>query len=277
MPRYKDLFLYNDIYIGNDSQQFSALCIEINPKLVYVSFEGTDQLISGWEEDFAMAYKFPVKAQIEAIKYLNKHFTFKRCKIILGGHSKGGNLALVSGMYCNFLVRHKIIQIYSYDGPGLRKKQIDSKRFKRIEKRFIHVIPHNSLVGILLRHKNDFVVVKSNTVGVMSHFAETWEFDDKDFKKVKLSGTTKIVDSGLISWLDKYDEEERELFVKELFKLFRNNNITSIIQIIDEPKLLLKMIKDVKNIDDKVYDMIKELVDILLDYSKKSILSLLKR
>ena len=50
--RYGDLLLYNYSYIGNDKQQFSAITIEINKRLVYVSYEGTDQLISGWKEDF---------------------------------------------------------------------------------------------------------------------------------------------------------------------------------------------------------------------------------
>ena len=46
--RYGDLYLYNYVYETDDEQQFSALTIEISPKLVYVSFEGTDHLVSGW-------------------------------------------------------------------------------------------------------------------------------------------------------------------------------------------------------------------------------------
>ena len=60
---------------------------------------------------------------------MNAHFTFKDCKLILGGHSKGGNLALVAAMYSNFLVRNKIIEIYSYDGQGLLEEQLNSSRY----------------------------------------------------------------------------------------------------------------------------------------------------
>jgi len=39
--------------------------------------------------------------------------------MIIGGHSKGGNLALIAAMYCNFFIRRKIINVYSNDGPGI--------------------------------------------------------------------------------------------------------------------------------------------------------------
>ena len=69
--RFKDILLYNYKYIYSDDSQFSVLTFELNKKLVYVSFEGTDKLISGWIEDCKMAYEFPVTAHEYAINYLN--------------------------------------------------------------------------------------------------------------------------------------------------------------------------------------------------------------
>ena len=54
--RYGDLLLYNYVYKSNGESQFGALSIDINKNLVFVSFEGTDQLISGWREDFMLTY-----------------------------------------------------------------------------------------------------------------------------------------------------------------------------------------------------------------------------
>lgn len=275
--RYKDLFLYNDIYITDEEQQFSALCIEIEPKLVYVSFEGTDQQISGWEEDGKMIYKFPVKAQKQAIKYLNKHFTFKNCKIIVGGHSKGGNLALVSAMYSNFLVRRKIVQIYSYDGPGLRRKQIISKRYKKAEDKLRHIIPNYSIVGLLLRHTNNYMVVKSRKMGIMAHDAQSWQVDGDDFVKVKLSMSSKVLDHGILTWLDNYNEQERKEFVKELFQIFKKHNVTSLLQFVEEPRLLIKLMKDTSNMDPIIKEMIKELVEILKEYSKQAVVTTISK
>ena len=275
--RYQALYMYNDTYIGDDSQQFSAICIEITPSLVYVSFEGTDQRISGWEEDAKMAYMFPVKAQKHAIRYLNKHFTFKKCSIIVGGHSKGGNLSLVASMYCNQLVRNKIVEIYSFDGPGLTKKMIDSNRYKRIENRFYHVVPHNSVVGMLMRNGNNDIVIKTTGTGILGHYAEKWQFEDYKFKRVKLSRSSRIVYNGIQTWVDKYSKKEFKLFTQQVFSLFKKENVTSLLEIFEHPKILINIYKNTHDLDPIVSNMVKDLIDILVDYSKEAFTSIFKR
>ena len=177
--RYGKLYLYNYSYIGDDRQQFCAITIEINKKLVYVSYEGTDALISGWHEDFEMSYKFPVLSHRRAIDYLNRHFLFNNKDIILGGHSKGGNLAMVAGMYANFWVKDRIVKIYVNDGPGLRKKEIKSKCFKSIEHKLVSIIPNYSIVGLLFRHSDNYRVIKSTKKGIYAHDMATWIVHDK--------------------------------------------------------------------------------------------------
>jgi hypothetical protein len=275
--RYKNLLVYNYTYVGNDSAQFSAISIEINPKLIYVSFEGTDHLISGWEEDFKMSYMFPVDAQKKAIQYLNKHFIFKNCKLIVGGHSKGGNLALISSMYSIYFVRNKIEATYSYDGPGLRKEQFESDRYKKIESKFKHIIPNYSIIGLLLRHSDNYIVVKSNRMGIMAHDARYWQVTDTDFVRVELSKFSKILDQGLLRWMDRYDNLQREKFVVEVFNMFRRTNITSLTDITNNYELLLKIIKDISNVDKVVAKMLKELVGILIECNKENIIFYIKK
>lgn len=207
--RYKDLLLFNYEMIVNDIEQFSALSIEVSPKLIYVSFEGTDDLVIGWKEDFEMCYKFPVKSQRSAINYMNAHFTFKDCKLILGGHSKGGDLALVAAMYSNFLVKNKIIEIYSYDGPGLLEEQLNSARYKKIEDRFTHIIPNNSVVGLML-YSTKNRVIKTNYVGVLSHFALNWQVDENDLIDDNLKQSSIDLKDRMDKWLEKYNKEEKD-------------------------------------------------------------------
>lgn len=271
--RYKNLLMYNDIYIGDDKQQFSAVCIEINPKLIYVSFEGTDQLMSGWEEDCKIAYEFPIPAHRQAIKYLNKNFLFRDCNIIVGGHSKGGNLALVSSMYAFSIVRNKIIEVYSYDGPGLRNKQFNSKRYKDIKSKYIHIIPNNSVVGLLFRHDNDYKVIKSNRFIIMAHNVLTWQIDGDKFVEAELSGFSKLLDEVITTWLDKYDDNERKKFVTYIFKIFQDNNITSLIQIMDNYKLIIDLVKDAGSSDSIVKDITKDFVKVLVECNKNYIKS----
>ena len=268
--RYKDLLLFNYEMIVNEVEQFSALSIEIKPKLIYVSFEGTDDLVIGWKEDFEMCYKFPIKSQRSAINYMNAHFTFKDCKLILGGHSKGGNLALVAAMYSNFLVKNKIIEIYSYDGPGLLEEQLNSSRYKKIEDRFIHVIPNNSVVGLML-HSTKNRVIKTNHVGVLSHFALNWQVDENDLIDDELKKSSIDLKNRMDAWLDKYSKEEKKKFVTEMFDIFKKHNINSLIQIARNPKLFLKLLSDSSKVDTTTNTMFKEFIDMVKTFFFKNV------
>lgn len=267
--RYGNLLLYNDVYIGDESSQFSAVCIEISPFLTYVSFEGTDELLSGWEEDCRMAYKFPVEAQTYAMKYLNKHFTIAPTNIIVGGHSKGGNLALVASMYANRIVRHKIKEVYSYDGQGLRQKQLESLKYKRLKSKYKHIVPNNSIIGMLLRNDGNNIVVKTNTVPGFSHNILAWQIDDIDFKKATLNKNSYNFNKRFTSWLTKYTDDERKQFVDEVFKIFRENNIVSLKDIMNNYKLVFDIIKSTNTIDQVIKDMAKDLVNVLIKNEKK--------
>ena len=65
--------MYNYKYIWDTDTQFGAVCFKVKKKFIYVAFEGTDNLLSGWKEDFQMAYEFPVPSQKLAVKYLNEN------------------------------------------------------------------------------------------------------------------------------------------------------------------------------------------------------------
>lgn len=266
--RYGDLLLYNYSYIGDENQQFSALTIEINKRLVYVSYEGTDHLISGWKEDFMMMYKFPVLAQRRAIDYLNKYFLFNNKHIILGGHSKGGNLAMVAGMYANYFVKERIVRIYCNDSPGLRKRELESKYYKSIEDRLIHIIPNYCLVGLLLRHGDNYDVIRSTRRSVYCHDMSTWVVRDCKLERAELSDFSKILDEGMIKWLDKYSDEEREKFVLALFMIFDRAGIDSLTDIVLNKRLILKLVKEAQEIDKTTSDMIKDFVSVMFNYFK---------
>lgn len=266
--RYKDLLVYNYSYVGDNRQQFSAITIEINKRLVYVAYEGTDQLISGWKEDFMMSYKFPVLSQRRAIDYLNRHFLFNNKYIILGGHSKGGNLAMVAAMYANFLVKDRIVKVYNNDGPGLRKREIESKYYKSIEDRLVHIIPNYSVVGLLLRHTSKYNVVRSTKRSIYAHDLSTWVVRDGKLVEIELSSFSKILDEGMIRWLDKYDDSKREMFVDALFMVFDRAGVVSLTDVLENKKLILKLVMETKGIDKETRNIMKDFVYVLFRYFK---------
>lgn len=261
--RYKNCIFSNYIYEANDDVQFSAICIEYKKGYVFVSYEGTDQMISGWKENLLLSYEFPTLSHVKAINYLNRHFTFSSKKIILGGHSKGGNFALVAGMCCNFLVKSKIQKIYNIDGPGLLEKEINSNRFRKIEDRYVHIIPDNSIIGIILNNKND-VVVKSNVKGPLAHDIFYWEVDNYNFKNAKLSTFSDGLHKGILNFLDNHSQVELELVINDLNMLCKRAGVVSILDFKEDNKKIVKLINEAKKLNKVSRTVLYELLNIFI-------------
>lgn len=266
--RYNSLKLHNYERIINEYEQFGAVCIDISDDLMYVSFEGTNEAVIGWKEDFELAYKFPTPSQDDAIIYLEKVVAFKNKRIIVGGHSKGGNLALISSLYSNFWVKNKIEKIYSNDGPGYLKEQLESSTFSKIKDRYVHIVPHNSVVGILLYNTN-YKVISSNGLGILGHDALSWQVDDVTFIDDVLNKRSEDFRDSLITWLEKYNEEERKRFIDELFMTLEDNNINSLIDVKKEKlSSIYKIIKSSSKMSPDSKKMLSALIALIFsDYS----------
>ena len=255
--RYKDILLSNYRYITSLDSQFSSLVFDINKHLKFIGFEGTDEYISGWKEDAYLAIKFPVDAQKYAIKYLNEVVSLFDKKIIIGGHSKGGNLALVAGMYARGYIKPKIKIIYSNDGPGLRMQEWTSRNYKTIQKKYIHIIPNYSLVGVML--KNDaYHVVESTKKNVLAHSASSWMIEDDHFKITTQSESSKKLENSINKLLDDTTDQELESIIKAIFMSLERAGIVYVKDILNF-KAILDIIKSTKNIDKKIK---KELINI---------------
>ena len=257
--RYKDIEISNYVYIATENEQFSAITFKINKKLIYVAYEGTDHLMVGWKEDFELAYKYPIKAQIHAMKYLKKTVKIFGPKVIVGGHSKGGNLALISAMELNILKKIKIKKIYSNDGPGLRQKQFKSIKYKLIKNKVIHIIPENSIIGIMLRNSKH-KVVKSEKKTIMSHIPSTWIIKDDELLETEMSKKSKALEISVIEWLDKHNDEQRKQMIDNTFKIFEKSGIADTMKLKDIT-YLIRMIKEVKNIDKNTKELIIDFIN----------------
>jgi len=111
--RYKDLIItdYQEILDLEAQKQFAAVAIWLPNMCKYISFRGTDMSLVGWKEDFNMSFMKDIPSQKEAVKYLNEIGRKYRTKLILGGHSKGGNIAVYAAMFCDSKIQKKILEI----------------------------------------------------------------------------------------------------------------------------------------------------------------------
>lgn len=269
--RYKNLKLYNYVYKGDSTKQFSAVFIDLSNRYTYVSFEGTDDLVSGWLEDAKLSYQFPVPSQSEAIRYINKFISsFSRRKYILGGHSKGGNLALVAGMYANHLIKTKIKKIYMNDAPGLKTKQIKSKNYNSIKNRIERIIPNYSVIGLLLRHTDEYHVILANKTGLLAHNIIYWQTQNNEFIETNLSSFSKKLDKVLTEWLDSYNDDERRELVEDLFDILNRAGITSLLDIkASTLPSILAILKESKKINTESKKRIRKLLKTLLTFFKE--------
>lgn len=259
--RYKDIILYNYMNIVNDDMQFGAITMKLNDKSIYVAFAGTDSSIIGWEEDFKMTYLYPGASQKYASIYLNKAIGLFDKNIRIGGHSKGGNLAMCSVMNAHFWIRKKVIKITNFDGPGFLKKEINSKEYKRIKNKIKMYVPKESIIGMLLYNTPDYIVVKSKGLNILQHDAFNWQCHDTNLIRDNQSKRSKILKEKLTKKLEELSLDERVFQVKNLFNIFKNANIKDTKEI--KIKQIFRLIKEFKKIDKETQNLLIELLIII--------------
>jgi len=255
--RYRHLIVSDFVYNARRDMQFCAMIFRVTRNLAYIAFEGTDQLISGWREDFEMACSFPVPSHLEAVKYLNEHVRLLGPKVIIGGHSKGGNLAFVGAMYMDGLRCQRVKMIYNNDGPGLRDAEFESKEYARILKKYTHIVPHSTIVGALL-HNSNYLVVKSDKENIVGHAPDTWQVVDDHFKRTKRSEHSLEIERRLWQWLRKHGDDDRKKILEAVFGLIEGCDILDTISI-RQWRNLVKLFRATKGIDKESKDLISEL------------------
>ena len=263
--RFKDLVL-TDYVKNNDfeaERQFSAITIHINKELMYISFEGTDGTILGWKEDFNMAFMKNIAAQISGKEYLEKvSDKYKNKKMIIGGHSKGGNVAIYSAVTVNKKIQERILKVVNYDGPGFDEEFINSIENLDILDRVYTYIPQSSVIGRILEHEEGYEVVESIQKGIYQHDIYSWQVNGKSM--IKLKETTKsseVMNETMKTWLRNTTVEQRRLFFDAIFDIFNSTSAskfseisiswkTSMPKIVDTYKGLAE--EDKKNITEMI-------------------------
>ena len=113
------------------TEQFSALTVQLPDDVHYVTFRGTDDNILAWKENFYLSCSDYVSAQRDALSYLRYRSTLFDGPIILGGHSKGGNLSVYAACTAEETISRRIEAVYSFDGPGFHEEYYSAAGYTR--------------------------------------------------------------------------------------------------------------------------------------------------
>ena len=80
-----------------------------------------------------MSFLDAVPAQQAALDYVERFASLFPGSLRLGGHSKGGNLAVFAGALARIKVRDRILAIYNNDGPGFDAEVIALPGYQAIK------------------------------------------------------------------------------------------------------------------------------------------------
>ena len=207
---------YVNEIVTEEEQQFSAVEIVLDDGTSYISFRGTDDTIIGWKEDFNLSTGV-VPAQERAVEYMQRISDKASGMLRVGGHSKGGNLAIYGSVMCKS-VHDKILEIYSNDGPGFSKEFQESPETAEMMPKIIRIIPEYSIIGTLLEHEKQPIIVASISRGLLQHDGFSWEVQGPGLvRRDSLNKTALRFIEILHKWIDGMDMEQKRLLIEDLF------------------------------------------------------------
>ncbi len=248
--RYQDIRFSNAVKREDHVMQFGALAIRFENAL-FISYEGTNRSIIGWKENFLLSSVYPTDTQKESLFYLIRTAKRKDKMIYLGGHSKGGNLAIFSAMESPFGIRKKIRGVYNFDGPGFLKKQVESIKYKKMSPKIHTIIPDGSMVGVILNHQSYQVVTSSGT-GFEKHNPSKWHLFGEVFENGTLTDASKKLKESVERSISGADPKEMKILVDKLFDFFLEEgfqNISDLKKI--KPKDIKKIFDETKNLSEE--------------------------
>lgn len=253
--------------------QFSAITILTGDGSVYLAFRGTDDSLAGWKENFNMSFMTPVPAQQDAVDYLESVAADYPESIRVGGHSKGGNLAVYASAFCQPIIQNWILNVYSNDGPGFDKKVIDNEGYQNIHKRIHTLVPQSSVVGMLLEHEESYTVVHSSSSGLMQHNPYSWDVLGKDFIRLTtVDQNSRFVDQTLRSWISGMDYQQKEQFIDALYGVLAATEIKNTSDFSGEwLKASRIILKSMSKLDDETKKLINQTLSALFNSFRTSL------
>ena len=240
---------YINMISADRQEQYSAVTYRLPNGICYVAFRGTDNSIVGWKEDFNLTFMNETAGQRRAVEYVNYYFGNTDERIVLSGHSKGGNFAVYAGAFCDEEIQNRIEAVYSNDGPGFRDEILARDGYKRILPRVISILPEESIVGVLLSNEYENHIVKSSAKGINQHDPMTWQVYGPGFvEEEHRSESSHLIDKTMMKWLATMNDEDRAAFVDMLFSSIESTGVTTLRDVSDGGlKTIAEIIKSLKS------------------------------
>ena len=208
---------------------FYGVMFEIYDGLYYAAFRGTDEKIVSFYEDAELAYKFPITSQATALKYISEAIANLGGRYYIGGHSKGGNLAIFSYLFLKDEEKEHIIRVYNNDGPGLPNEVAEIMFTPQANETVLNLLPEDSIVGRMLAPGGKNKIIKSEASGGAQHNIFTWILKGSEFESAKrFSLLSDYMEDTLTESLETMNPEQLKSIVQKLFEIAKAAGIKTI-------------------------------------------------
>ena len=259
---------------------FYGVMFEIYNGLYYAAFRGTDEKIVSFYEDAELAYKFPITSQATALKYISEAIANLGGRYYIGGHSKGGNLAIFSYLFLKDEEKEQIIRVYNNDGPGFAKpldgpglpNEVAEIMFTpQANETVLNLLPEDSIVGRMLAPGGKNKIIKSEASGGAQHNIFTWILKGSEFESAKrFSLLSDYMEDTLTESLETMNPEQLKSIVQKLFEIAKAAGIKTIddISIKNYKSLIVavpELYKLVNDENSEVPDTVKTLISSFIN------------
>lgn len=264
-PRFADLMLsgYTDYLEDEEETQFAVVAVRLSAEETFVAYRGTDHTLAGWKEDFNLSFQDTVPAQRFAKEYLEDLSRWIPGNFIVGGHSKGGNLAIYASAMCSSKVRDRVKAVYSYDGLGFGENVLNDKGYCELIPRLHSFLPESSVVGIVKEFRIHHIVVKSSALGVLQHNQYSWLIQGNYFIQTdERSESSHVVEEAVKNWSAGLSQENRKELVETVYDVIQTTEAEKVDELI-HPRNILRMCREIRKNSQRgrmVKDMIGELI-----------------
>lgn len=259
-PRFRDLSIddVRSMFDAERETQFAAMTFSWKNgkerRFSYIAFRGTDTSLTGWNEDFNMGWMWPVPGQAEAVRYLEECAASHDGPLFVGGHSKGGNLAVYATAKAKRDTLGRIRRTYNHDGPGFRTEAVSVHELDRVAEIVHKTVPRESIVGMLLETHDNLHVVESRGHGVDQHSLFNWEIDSetRDFVYAeKLADSSMFWRGAMREWVEKSTLAELEETVDALFRALESSGEADVKTILaGGPKTVGALLETARSLDE---------------------------
>ena len=264
-----DICMYRSQLILEQETQFAAMTFLLDDGSMFLAFRGTDNSLVGWKEDFNMTFQQTIPAQRLAVQYTRDVALEFARPMHLGGHSKGGNLAVFAAARSSPMIRQGIQQVFNNDGPGFTKYLMGDPGYLAMVPKIRTFIPQSSVIGMLLEHEEPYTVVRSKSVGLLQHDLYTWDVMGKEFITVEeITEGSQFADATIKEWFAGMTNQERNQLVDVMFSLLGSGGADSVQELL-HPKNIRTYIKTLSS-DENLRRVLSSEFQGLIEAAKKT-------